>query len=108
MKKWFLTIAAAGTLMASSGAKKFTGVITETMCGTKHTMGISPEAKCVRECVKADPNKWKYALQVGDKVYVLSDQQTPEKFAAQKVTVTGTLFEKTNILKADRIEAAGK
>jgi 3-methyladenine DNA glycosylase AlkD len=108
MKKWFLSITAAGTLMASSGTKTFTGVITETMCGTKHTMGISPEAKCVRECVKTDPKKWKYALQVGDKLYVLSDQQTPEKFAAQKVNVTGTLFEKTNILKADRIEAAGK
>lgn len=108
MKNWFLTIAAAGTLMASSDAKTFTGTITETMCGTKHTMGISPDARCVRECVKSDPKKWRYALQVGDKMYVLSDQQRPEKFAAQKVKVTGTLFEKTNILKADRIEAAGK
>jgi hypothetical protein len=53
-----------------------------------------------------DLKKWKYALLVGKDVYVLSDQQTPEKFAAQKVTVTGTLFEKTKILKVDKIEAA--
>ena len=53
-----------------------------------------------------DPKKWKYALLVGTNVYALSDQQTPEKFAAQKVTVTGTLFEKTKILKVDKIEAA--
>jgi hypothetical protein len=39
-------------------------------------------------------------------MYVLNDQQTPEKFAAQKVSVTGTLFEKTKILKVDKIEAA--
>jgi hypothetical protein len=53
-----------------------------------------------------DPKKWKYALLVGKDIYVLSDQQTPEKFAAQKVTVTGTLFEKTKVLKVDKIEAA--
>lgn len=95
-----LLLAAAGLMSAA----EYTGVITDTMCGTKHTMGISPEAKCVRECIRMDPKKWKYALQVGNKVYVLSDQQTPEKFAAQKVKVTGRLFEKTNVLKADKIE----
>ncbi len=39
-------------------------------------------------------------------MYVLSDRQTPEKLAAQKVTVAGTLFEKTKILKLSRIESA--
>jgi hypothetical protein len=29
---------------------------------------------------------------------VLSDQKTPEKFAGQRVKVTGTLFEKTRML----------
>jgi hypothetical protein len=55
--------------------------------------------------VKSNP-KWKYALLVGKDMYVLSDQQTPEKFAAKKVTVTGTLHEKTQILKVDKIEPA--
>lgn len=91
---------------AADKVQVFTGVITDTMCGSKHTMGITPDDKCVRECVKMDPKKWKYALLVGDAMYVLSDQQTPEKFAAQKVRVTGTLFEKTKILKTDKIEAA--
>jgi hypothetical protein len=48
--------------------------------------------------------RWKYALHDGKKMYVLSDQQTPEKFAAQKVKVTGTLYTKTNIIKVDKIE----
>ena len=92
-------------LAAADKPQTYTGVITDTMCGAKHAMGIAPDDKCVRECVKMD-SKTKYALLVGKDVYVLSDQQTPEKFAAQKVTVTGTLFEKTKVLKVDKIEAA--
>ena len=99
-----LIFAAAG-VAAADKPQTYTGVITDTMCGAKHTMGITPDDKCVRDCVKMDPKKWKYALLVGTEMYVLSDQQTPEKFAAQKVRVTGTLFEKTKILKADKIEA---
>lgn len=94
----------AGALGAAS--KTYTGVVTDSMCGAKHTMGISPEDKCVRVCVESDPKKWKYALLVGKDVYVLSDQQTPAQFAARKVTVTGTLYEKTKILKVDKIVAA--
>jgi len=48
----------------------------------------------------------KYALYDGKEVYRLSDQQTPEKFAAKKVKVTGVLYEKTKIIKVERIEAA--
>ena len=94
-----------GGMLAAEPAKTFTGVITDTMCGAKHTMGIKPDYKCVRECVKIDPKKWKYALLVGSNVYVLSDQQTPEKFAAQKVKVTGSLDEKTKTIKTEKIEA---
>jgi hypothetical protein len=96
----------AALLAAADKPQTFTGVITDTMCGAKHNMGITPDEKCVRECVKSDPTRWKYALLVGTDIYVLSDQQTPEKFAAQKVIVTGTLFEKTKVLKVDKIEAA--
>ena len=107
MKKTICSlIFGAALLAAADKPQTYTGVITDTMCGAKHAMGITPDDKCVRECVKMDPKKWKYALLVGTNVYALSDQQTPEKFAAQKVTVTGTLFEKTKILKVDKIEAA--
>lgn len=107
MKKFISTLVVGAALLAAADKPQmFTGVITDTMCGAKHTMGITPDAKCVRECVKMDPAKTKYALLVGKDIYVLSDQQTPEKFAAQKVMVTGTLFEKTKIIKVDKIEAA--
>jgi hypothetical protein len=107
MKKMICTLILGTALLAAADKPQtYTGVITDTMCGAKHAMGITPDDKCVRECVKMDRKKWKYALLVGTNVYALSDQQTPEKFAAQKVTVTGTLFEKTKILKVDKIEAA--
>jgi hypothetical protein len=66
-------------------------------------MGVKPDSKCVLECVKAGS---KYALYDGKNVYVLSDQKTPEKFAGQKVKITGTLSEATKAIKVDSIAAA--
>lgn len=96
--------AAALVWGAAAGKQTFSGVITDTMCGADHKMmNVSPDAKCVRECVKAGS---KYALLVGSKVYVLSDQQTPDKFAGAKVKVTGALDAKTNTIAVDKIEPA--
>lgn len=97
----------SGALLASAAAQRtFTGVITDTMCGKDHAaMKVSPDSKCVLECVKHDKSN-KYALLDGRNVYVLSDQKTPEQFAGKKVNVTGTLYEKTKILKVDTIAAA--
>jgi hypothetical protein len=104
MKKTILlTIACAGLAFPAT----FTGVVTDTMCGADHkAMKITPDAKCVRECVKMDPKKWKFALYDGKNVYTLSDQAGGDKFAAQKVTVTGTLDEKTKVITVQKIEAA--
>ena len=97
----------AGALMASAAPQTFTGVITDTMCGKDHAMmKVSPDSKCVMECVKGDKNT-RYALFDGKNVYVLSDQRTPEQFAGKTVIVTGTLYEKTKILKVDSIAAGG-
>jgi hypothetical protein len=82
-----------GALALAAAPKTFTGVITDAMCGKDHSMmGVKPDAKCVAACVKQGS---KYALVVGDDVYELSDQKAPEKFAAQKVNVKGTLDGKT-------------
>jgi hypothetical protein len=93
----------AGTLLAA-GPGTFTGVITDTMCGKDHsTMHVTPDSKCVAECVKAGA---KYALYDGKTVYLLSDQKAPEKFAGQKVKVTGTYDEAAKVLKVDSMAAA--
>ncbi len=95
----------AGGLAAGAATQTFTGVITDSMCGKDHAMmKVSPDSKCVMECVKSGS---KYALYDGKNVYVLSDQKTPEQFAGKKVKVTGTLFEKTKILQVESITADG-
>lgn len=101
-----LFFGAAMWLAAANQTGIFTGVITDTMCGQDHKMmNINPDSKCVRDCVKSS-KQYKYALHEGKNMYVLSDQQTPEKHAGQKVKITGTLYEKTKILKVDKIEPA--
>ncbi len=86
-------------------SKTYTGVITDTMCNRDHkAMKIAPDSKCVRDCV-GDGKTYKYALLTGDSVYALSDQETPAKFAAQRVEVTGVLYQKTKILRVDTIRS---
>jgi hypothetical protein len=100
------TLLIAGALAAGAATQTFTGVITDAMCGKDHAMmKITPDPKCVVECGKHGN---KYALYDGKTAYVLSDQKTPEQFAGQKVRVTGTLYEKTRILKVDSITADGQ
>ena len=100
------TILLAGVLIAgAAGPQTFTGVITDSMCGKDHAMmKVTPDSKCVQECVKHGS---KYALFDGKAVYVLSDQKSPEAFAGQRVKITGTLYEKTGIIKVDSIAAEG-
>jgi len=106
MKKLFAVLFSAAVLAAAADEHTFVGVITDTMCGADHKpMNVSPESKCVKDCVRMDKTV-KYALYDGKDVYTLSDQKTPEAFAAQKVKITGKLFEKTKILRVDKIEPA--
>lgn len=105
MKQIILTLAAACLLSAADQPQTFTGTVTDTMCGKSHAaMNITPDGKCVQDCVRMDPKKWKYALYDGKTMYTLSDQQTPGQFAGKKVKVTGTLYARTGIIKVDRIE----
>lgn len=86
--------------------KTFTGVITDTMCGAKpHTamMKDKTDAECIRICVRGSSA---YALYDGTTVMKLSDQKTSEKFAGQKVRVTGVYDEKSKVLKVGLIEPA--
>ena len=62
------------------------------------------DAECVRACVVAHGAS--YVLLDGKNVYTLSDQKTPEKFAAQKVTVVGTLDAKTKTIQVQSIAPA--
>jgi hypothetical protein len=102
-----LTLIVACTVLSfAEGSKTYVGVITDTMCAGDHAaMKVTPDARCVKDCVR-DGRTFKYALVDGTHVYKLSDQETPAKFAGRKVTVTGVLYPKTNILRVERIDAS--
>jgi uncharacterized protein DUF5818 len=61
------------------------------------------DADCVTACIAAHGAT--YVLYDGTNVYALSDQKTPEKFAAKKVRVTGTLDARTKTIRVDSIAA---
>jgi len=105
MKKPIAIAIASAAPMFAAGPGKYTGTITDNMCGADHkSMNMGADAKCVTECVKSMGAK--YVLWDGQTSWELSDQKGAAKFAASKVTVTGTADEKTKTLKVDSIAAA--
>ena len=107
MKPLIFSLLIIAALAAVKGKQKFTGTITDSMCAeadhSRMRMG-STDAECTIACVIAHGAM--YVLYDGKEVYTLSDQQTPEKFAGKKVTVTGTLDARTRTIQVDSITAA--
>ena len=107
MKHLILSLLAVAALSAAPGKKTFTGIITDSLCAkADHSqMRMGPtDAECTIACISAHGAT--YVLYDGKDVYTLSDQRTPEKFAAQKVRVVGTLDAKTKTIQVDSISAA--
>jgi len=105
MRKTLTLALAAATL--SFGAS-FTSVITDSMCDDANhkDMKMGSDPKCVSECVKGMNGKYVLYDAASKTTYKLSDQKTPEKFAAKRVTVTGTLNEGTKTITVESIAAA--
>jgi hypothetical protein len=107
MKHLIVCLLAVAALSAQQGKQTFTGTITDDECGrADHSrMRMGPtDAECVRACIRA--HSASYVLYDGKDAYTLSDQQAPEKFAGQRVTVVGTLDAKTRTIQVDSIAAA--
>src|SRR3954467_8908871 len=102
MKRLMLGVFSMSLLVGAPAKQKFTGKITDSMCSagdhSQMKMG-SDDAECTVACVRSHGAL--YVLFDGKNVYTLSDQQTPEKFAGKKVTVTGTLDAKTSTIKME-------
>ena len=106
MRPIVVILALAG-MSAGQGARVFTGIITDTECSTAdHShMRMGPtDPECVTACI--GDHGATYVLFDGKNVYALSDQKTPEKFAARKVTITGTLDAKSKTIQVDSIRPA--
>jgi hypothetical protein len=108
MKPLIVCLLGLATLSAAQAKQTFTGSITDSMCANTaghSAMRMGPtDADCTKACVVSHGAT--YVLYDGKNVYELSDQKTPERFAGQKVRVTGTLDAKTNTIRVDSIAAA--
>ena len=107
MKYSISSLLVVAALSAAPGKQTFTGTITDNMCAKAgHAqMRMGPtDAECTTACVSAHGAT--YVLYDGKEVYALSDQRTPEKFAGQKVRITGTLDAKTRTIQVNSITAS--
>jgi hypothetical protein len=106
MKLAAAVLLAAAALSGAQDQQTFTGTITDDACAmaghARMRMGPT-DAECVRACIRLHDAR--YALLVGDEIYELSDQQTPEKFAATRVRVVGTLDATSKTIRVASIAA---
>jgi hypothetical protein len=92
---------------AAQAPQTFTGVISDEACARNGhaSMRMAPtDAECARLCVTAHGDA--YVLYDGKEIYGLSDQTTPERYAAQQVRVVGVLDAKTRTIQVDSIAVA--
>ena len=95
------------TLSPASASETFTGTISDGICALDGhaSMRMGPtDEDCARACV--DAHDCQFVLVSGAAVYALSDQKAAEKFAAARVTVTGTLDAAKKTIQVDSIAAA--
>jgi hypothetical protein len=107
MRLIILSLLVITGLVPAQGKQTFTGTITDNMCvlGDHSPMRMGPtDAECTIACV--DAHGALFVLSDGKDAYTLSDQQTTEKFAGKKVTVTGTLNASTRTIQVESITAA--
>ena len=107
MKSLILSLILIAAFPSAQAKRQFTGTITDSMCpdGDHSRMRMGPtDAECVLACI--DVHGATFVLYDGKNTYMLNNQKMPEKFAGQKVAVTGTLDAKTNTITVDSIAAA--
>jgi hypothetical protein len=107
MRPLIAGLLALTALSAAQGKQTFVGTITDDMCerADHSRMQMGPtDAECTRACVAQHGAA--FVLFDGTNVYKLSDQKTPDKFAGQKVRVTGTVDAKTKTIRVESISAA--
>jgi hypothetical protein len=105
-REMLATLLALVTLGAAPADQTFTGVISDRSCAASHaSMRMGPtDAECTQACIDAHGDT--YVLVTLTQVYALNDQRAPRAFAGKKVTLVGTLDEKTGTIAVTSIAAA--
>jgi len=108
MKQIVCMLLAGLAISAAPATQTFSGVITDDMCANNaghKAMRMGPtDAECARACVTSHGAS--FVLYDGKNIYTLTDQQSADRFAGQKVKVAGTLDAKTKRIQVTSITAA--
>ena len=73
---------------AGQDQQSWTGVVSDSHCGAKHSEAGKAAATCVGKCVAGGAS---YVLVSDGNVYQLDNQDKFKKLAGRSVTVTGTM-----------------
>ena len=99
----FAVILFAGALSflaaANSKTETWKGYVTDTWCGLDRETK-TPTVACTNLCLGNKGAKYALFDVVNNKLYVLTPQEQAAKYAAQLVTVTGTLAGSTPMVTA--------
>ncbi len=87
-KKLLMFVAAMLVFGCLSWAKTITGVVSDAMCGAKHSTASADAADCVKKC---EGNGSKLVVVAGGKVYNSDQQDMLKGHEGEKVKVTATV-----------------
>ncbi len=85
----------------SAESQTWTGVVSDSSCGAKHSEASAEAAACASKCVAGGA---KYVLVSQGKVYQLDAQDKFADYAGKSVKVTGTL--KDDVITVSAVEPA--
>lgn len=91
----------AFTCLGWAGEGSWTGVVSDSHCGAKHSEASEAAANCVKGCVKGGN---KYVLVSGGKVYELDAQDKFASHAGKTVKVKGKM--EGSKITVESVEAA--
>jgi hypothetical protein len=69
-------------------AETMTGVVSDSMCGAKHSTASAAATKCVKQC---EANGAKLVVVSNGKVYTTDDQAKLKGFEGKEVKIDGTV-----------------
>ncbi len=90
MKKLIGVIALGGLMAAGAMADTWTGFISDSMCGAKHTGATAKDTQCAQACIKRGASP---VLVTDGKVmkFTADSQSKVADLVGKKVTITGTM-----------------
>ena len=87
--------------LAWASPDSWTGVVSDSHCGLKHSKASAAAAKCVEKCVSGGG---KYVFVAGGKLYQVEPQEKFKGMGGKNVTVSGTM--EGDKITAESVEAA--